>query len=65
MSQYLFHGGCCGCTNNLDVCPTCQYMLPDWSLPDKNPVNIKHKQEEDDMIAKAISLREIKKAMKG
>lgn len=39
-----FHGGCQGCTNELSVCPSCQYMNLKWNLPDKNPINAKHEK---------------------
>ena len=46
---YIFHGGCNGCTQPLKVCPTCCYMEPDWSLPNKNPAAIKAANEREVM----------------
>ncbi len=43
--EYLFHGGCCGCSHQLlegvEFCVRCQYFDADWSLPDFNnrPLN--------------------------
>ena len=36
MPEHIFHGGCHGCDNPLSVCPGCQYMLPNWNLPNLN-----------------------------
>lgn len=54
---YVFHGGCNGCTQPLHVCPTCQYMEPDWSLPDRNPVNAEREKEKQAMKDLAYNLR--------
>ena len=59
---YIFHGGCDGCTNKLEVCPTCRYMEPNWNLPDMNPVHIEEVKEKQKMKDLAYSL--IKKTTK-
>lgn len=48
---YLFHGGCIGCTNSLAICPACQYMEPNWSLPDLNP-KTKNEKEKRELMKK-------------
>lgn len=58
---YVFHGGCGGCTQPLEICPACCYMGPNWSLPDQNQA---HKLEEDERqsmmdMARAARLRAI------
>lgn len=55
--EYVFHGGCDGCTEPLQVCPGCKYMRPDWNLPDLNPAHIEQGKEKEAMIRKALSLR--------
>ena len=47
---YVFHGGCSGCDNDISICPTCKYMEPNWSLPDRNPVNIRSQEEKIAMM---------------
>jgi len=44
---FMFHGGCMGCTNDISVCPGCQYMEANWDLPDLNPVNIEEEERKD------------------
>lgn len=29
----IYHGGCIGCIANKNLCGGCQFMKPDWSLP--------------------------------
>lgn len=56
---YVFHGGCDGCPNGMEVCPTCQYMEADWSLPVQNPIELKQEREAKDMANLARKLRKI------
>lgn len=53
MSNYMFHGGCSGCNNSISICPLCKYMESNWTLPDKNPVNIEKANIQKEMIQKA------------
>ena len=53
---YIFHGGCDGCTQHMSVCPSCQYMEADWTLPDMNPAHETEKQEKHRMVQLAKSL---------
>ncbi len=50
---YIFHGGCHGCTNPIQNCPDCRYMLPNWNLPDLNPYSIGLEKEREAMISLA------------
>jgi len=38
--EYLFHGGCHGCTqqehHGVEFCVKCQYFEPNWDLPNYN-----------------------------
>lgn len=53
MPEHIFHGGCHDCPNDISICPTCQYMVPDWSLPDLNPAHQKREDERSKMQQRA------------
>lgn len=51
--QYIFHGGCYGCTQQniegVEFCMGCQYFEANWDLPDLNnepPSRAELKREE-------------------
>ena len=58
---YTFHGGCAGCTNDLDVCASCQYMEPDWTLPDLNTAHKEGRELKEAMKKVAYALQAIKR----
>ena len=59
--QFAFHGGCHACTNDISICPGCQYMNADWEKPDLNPIHIEWENKKKEMIKIAYKEKAKKK----